>query len=636
MWHMADDRWVVTRGPRFVALNVLLIVLATAHALVVLLGPTDPARLLADVALRGSLRTAALRSTVLVAVAVALGLGLAIWAARRRGVAATTVVAIALPLAGIGLVPYVLDPAAWRTAPVLFIALTTAFVGWCAVAARLPPGLVRLGQRLAPTAARIAPAVVALAIALWVGFVAVHTIWNHRSLGTSAYDLGIQENVVWNTLHGHFFESSIMAEGHYLGVHASLVLLLAVPFYALAQRSESLLVLQALLLGVAAWPLFLTGRRLLGGTAAGVVVAALWLLHPGVHGAAFYDFHALAFAPLFLFAAAWALTSERPLAAAVAVVLLLTVKEDMSLVVALLGIAVLLAGRWRQGSLLVAAGVVAYLVLQHGVIPHFAGGHHSYTWYYTDLIPRGAGPAALVATAAIDPVYVLRYALSADRVLYLLQLLAPFAFVPLLGLEGWVLTSYGLATSLLASRPPLHQLGFQYALLTAAPAAVAFVLVAARLAPQRCRRVLVAALVLAAVACWQYGMFGPRVEFRGGFKTVDFAYDQTDRERYREVRELAGLIPADASVTASEALVPHVAARRWVETIRFAAGRPGRRYDYFFILRNAERRELARMPEVSGQVDYELVRGGRWCSLLRRKAVDNPVPDLDRPANGRG
>ncbi len=292
----------------------------------------------------------------------------------------------------------------------------------------------------------------------------------------------------------------------------------------------------------------------------------------------------------------------------------------MSLVVALSGIVVLLAGRRRVGGLLVATGIATYLVLQHGVIPHFAGGVHSYTWYYADLIPRGASPAALVTTVAINPLYVLRFALSPERVLYALQMLVPFGLVPLLGLEGWVLTSYGLATSLLASRPPLHELGFQYALLSVAPAAVGFVLVAARMRPLWRRRALAAALALAAVTCWQYGMFGPRMDFRGGFGTVDFEYGDTDRERYREVRELAALIPPEASVTASEVLVPHVAARRLVETIRYAPNRPGRHYDYFFILRNAEPRELARMPEVTNLVDYELVRRGRWCTLLRRTA----------------
>ena len=618
-------RWrLLERGPRFVVVNAALIVLAAGHGLAVLLGPSSPASLLREVALRAELRAPALRAFLVATVLVAIALGLVIWWTRRRGGTAAAAVAAALPAAGLGLVPYGLDPIAWRMAPLLLTVLATALAGWCAVAARLPAPVARLRWRVLPWSERLAAPVLVLAAAGWIGFVAVHTIHHHWSLGTAAFDLGIHDNVVWNTLHGRFFESAIEAEGNHLGVHTSFVLLLVVPFYALAPRAETLLVIQSMVLGLAAWPLFLLGRRLLGGAASGAVLALLWLLHPGVHGAAFYDFHALSFAPLFLFAAVAALAAERPWWAALWLLLLLSVKEDMSLLVVLLGGAALLAGRRRSGLLLAATGVVAYLVLQRTVIPHFAGAGHSYTWYYADLIPPGSGPAALLATLTVDPLYVLRYALSPERALYLAQLLAPFAWLPLLGLEGWVLTSYGLATSLLASRPPLHQLGFQYPLVTVAPAAVALALVAARRPPAWRRRGLAAALALAALLCWQYGMLGPRHDFHGGFTTVDFDYDATDRERHREVRELVALIPPDASVTASEALVPHVADRRLVETVRYAANRPGRHFDYFFLLRGTEARELARMPEVRNRVDYELVRQGRWCSLLRRTAPPPP------------
>lgn len=596
-----------------------VIAVSVAHGVAVLAGGASPGEVVETPLLDGPARTAAVRTTAVVVAAVGVALWLACRAARRRGVPAADVVRTAAPLALVGLAPYAVAVRPWQVAPLLLLAVASAAVVGVAAVARLPRRIAGGLRRAAPHAERWAPAALGIAVVAWIAFVAVHTVLNHWSLGTSAYDLGIQENVVWNTLHGRPFETAIMDEGSYLGVHASFVLLLAVPFYALAERSETLLILQAAVLGGAAWPLYLLARRLLAGRLAAAVVALLYLLHPGVHGAAFYDFHAVAFAPLALFLAAWALAAGRRWTAVAAVLLLLSVKEDMSILVALLGVLDVVSGRRRRGALLVAAGVAAYLLLQHGVIPHFAGGAHSYSWYYEELIPAGEGPRGLVTTVATQPLAVMRFVATPERALYLMQMLAPFGFALLLGPAGWILTSYGLAISLLASRAPLHQIGFQYALVTVAPAAVATVCVLGRLPAERRRRALAAALVLASLCSYQFGMLGHREGFRGGFRTVDFDYDETDRERYREVRRLAALIPPGDSVTASERLVPHVAQRRRLETIRLAPGKPGQRYDWFFILHGEERDQLARMPEVSRLVGYELVEHGRWCTLLRRR-----------------
>lgn len=133
----------------------------------------------------------------------------------------------------------------------------------------------------------------------------------------------------------------------------------------------------------------------------------------------------------------------------------------MAIVVVLLGIVALLERDRRRGAILVAIGPAAYVVLQQMVIPHFAGGAHSYAWYYAEMIPRGEGPAGLLTTILVNPVHTLKVALTQPRILFVLQLFAPLALLPLCTARGAVLVSYGLASTLLASRPPLHQIGFQ-------------------------------------------------------------------------------------------------------------------------------------------------------------------------------
>lgn len=452
-------------------------------------------------------------------------------------------------------------------------------------AARPPAGPRRLAAALA----------LAAGIAGYVGYVSYHTILNHHSLGTAAFDLGIYENVFWNSIHGRWFESSLELPGNHLGVHTTFVLVPLFAVYRLLPSTETLLVLQTLALGLAAWPLYLFVCRVLGGRAAGLTVAAIWLTHPAVGGANFDDFHALAFLPVPYFLLAWAWRARRERTFWIALALLLSVREDAALLAAPFGVALAVGGERRRGLTVAAIGAAAWVVLQFGVIGSF-DRPHDFTSYFSGAFP----------------------ALSPAKLLYLVQIFAPLGFLCFAGVRGFVLTAYGLALTLLAEREPLYQLGFHYPLLLLPPAFVGLALALERRPRLRRPGIAVAAL-LAALTCLQYGMFYPRRHFMAGFRPVDFRYSEQERERYREVTQLAALIPPQASVTASEILVPHVARRRRVETIRYAPNRPGRRYDYYLVLRGLRVDRLERLPEVTGLVEYEPVRRGKYCDLLRRR-----------------
>ena len=63
-----------------------------------------------------------------------------------------------------------------------------------------------------------------------------------------------------------------------------------VPIYALAPRAETLLIIQATLIGAAVIPLFLFSRNRLGPYQA-VSIAAMYVFYAPLHGGNLYDFH---------------------------------------------------------------------------------------------------------------------------------------------------------------------------------------------------------------------------------------------------------------------------------------------------------------------------------------------------------
>lgn len=525
------------------------------------------------------------------------------------------------PLTLLPLAFYVFATDSWTASPVLLYAITTAACAVCVWRTEIPRRQSRWTPP--PVLQRYGPGVlVGIAVALYIVYVSIYTIQNHWSLGTAAFDLGIQENTIWNTVHGEPFFSSLTG-GHYLGVHTSLVLLLVAPVYALAPATETLLVVQAMVLGLAALPLFLLARKVLENGWQAAIIALLWLTHPAVGGANFYDFHPIAFSPLFLFTAVYFWWCQRWRPFWISIAFLLSVKEELSIIVVLLGIVTLLGGNRRQGFQLVALGAVAYVVLQHVVIPHFAGGDHSYAWYYSDIIPAGEGPRGLVTTALLNPLFTLKFSLTAPKVLFVFQLFAPLALLPFFTARGWVLISYGLAATLLASRPPLHQIGFQYALTLLALGFVGALLALLRFSGDNRRRATTAAVLLAVVTCFHYGMIWPRHDFRGGFHTIDFTYSASDHAQYEELKALVAQIPDEASVLASETLVPHVAQRRIVETVRHVHDGKYPSFDFILIFNDGSAQRLRELPRFHGLLGYDFPQRSEHFILFKAKVNEN-------------
>ncbi|MER3450373.1 MAG: hypothetical protein C4315_11620, partial [Chloroflexota bacterium] len=162
----------------------------------------------------------------------------------------------------------------------------------------------RLKDRL-PWASRIQPgAMVGGLVVSYFAMWATFSYLRHASFHSHAYDLGILAQVMWNTVNGRPFLTTVMFEytSNLLAHHFSPILLLIAPLYALWPRPETLLVVQAAALALAAIPFYCIGRRL-GGEATGLALAVAYWLYPAAHYVNLFDFHEIALAvPLLAFA----------------------------------------------------------------------------------------------------------------------------------------------------------------------------------------------------------------------------------------------------------------------------------------------------------------------------------------------
>jgi uncharacterized membrane protein len=387
----------------------------------------------------------------------------------------------------------------------------------------------------------------------------------HRKLLTSIYDLGLFENLLYNTLHG---AHGIALTFPYFAVHAELILYPLLPFYWLVPRTETMLILQSAFLGLSTIPLFLLARHWLRNGWQAFVLTVAFALYPAVHGPNLYDFHFLTLSVFFILWAAYFLTVRRWRWFWVAVVLAMSCREDVALGLAAVGLALAALGHRRRVCLIVGVvGTLWFVTMKFLWMRSF--GPATFAEYYAGLVAPGeAGFGSVLRTLISNPLFVVATVFTREKLIVALHLLVPLAFLPVRQRRTVPLLLPGfLVLGLSTSRAAILQLSFQYVChFTPYLFIAAAVALAVRPQPRRWPA-LAAVLAGSIIACGQFGAL--RYDHVGsGFQTVSLAWTDADAEHYADMKALAAMIPPDASVSAGEHEGPHLARRRVLVTVK--------------------------------------------------------------------
>jgi uncharacterized membrane protein len=288
-------------------------------------------------------------------------------------------------------------------------------------------------------------------------------IMRHASFNSSGFDLGIFDQVVWNTLHGRiFFYTTTGQPLLHLSNHADLILFLVAPFYLIYSGPEMLLFLQAAAIGLGGLPLFWLAREKLESDLAAISLLLAYLLFPTLAVVTLWDFHPPALAVGFLMYAFYFLVKRKPAWFLLCAVLAMTCKEHIALVVAFMGLYALIRYRdWVLGTLTILLALGYFVAIMYWIIPTYSViGDHIFLGFYSHL---GDSPIEIVVNAVTRPDIVLKDLLQPDKLGYLRDVLIPFAFLPLLGLPVLLIGTPAFAINLLSNNPAMHfAFGGQY------------------------------------------------------------------------------------------------------------------------------------------------------------------------------
>jgi uncharacterized membrane protein len=391
---------------------------------------------------------------------------------------------------------------------------------------------------------------------------ATFALFRHWHFQSGAYDLGILDQALW---HYSRLERPVNTIGDYsniLGDHFHPILLLLAPLYWLVPRPETLLVAQAILLAVSALPVHSFIRRRHPAPVA-LVLTAAYVSHWAMQKTAARDFHELAFAPLLVALVVWAIDRERFRVFWCAAVALLFVKEDLAPFVAFLGLFLLVRRRVWHGVAALIVGLGFFALVVGWVMPALSGGNG---YRYASSFAQLGGIQGIAVLALTKPWRLLTLLVSpAPKLRLMLLWLGPFAFLPLFSPYGLLLLP--IAATRLLSATELHWFAdFHYsaplAPILAMAAGDGLARVAARVLEEPVRRRTV--LALAILTLGLCSLLPSKLPFWRLLSPRWYALTASDRTG----REALRVIPADASVAAQDAIVPHLSRRARIYPLR--------------------------------------------------------------------
>ncbi len=212
---------------------------------------------------------------------------------------------------------------------------------------------------------------------LWLAMLAYATYFSYLTLvryaafESRALDMGNLNQAIWNTANGNWFHlTNEPGTINRLSLHVEPIIIPISWLYWLHRGPETLLVLQACVVALGALPLFALARFTLKSEWMALLFALVFLLNPTIQAANWLEFHPLTLAPTLLIAAFFFLVIDRPGWFAFFAILAASCKEEIALLIFMIGLYAFLILRRRKLGLITMAlslfwALFAVLVIQN-------------------------------------------------------------------------------------------------------------------------------------------------------------------------------------------------------------------------------------------------------------------------------
>jgi uncharacterized membrane protein len=353
-------------------------------------------------------------------------------------------------------------------------------------------------------------------------FFAYYGLSRHNNYLSSINDLGHFDQAIWGFLEGKpFLNTDVFSEAtSRLGIHFDPILIVFVPFYWFAPSVNWLIIAQSLALPLACLPIYALALKVSRSELTALLWASIYLLSPFMWSAASWDFHPVSLATPLISLAYLSVEEKNYLKLFLSCLFVLLCKEHFGLLVVGFGLLWYIKHRESKRSFfLLLLGGGGFLLVMKALIPAFSRtGQHLMLSKASGQLSRYGWLGDSLGDIAINfishPIDITRHVLfSMHGWKYLLFLLLPLLFLPLLGFEFLIPGLGDLLVNLLSSNPMPRSI-FAYHSVTLVPVFI----VSAIYGSQRLfllsenltiKKQLVILLLLTAFLGWRFFPFFP-------------------------------------------------------------------------------------------------------------------------------
>ncbi|MCD6579373.1 DUF2079 domain-containing protein [bacterium] len=268
----------------------------------------------------------------------------------------------------------------------------------------------------------------------WMIIISILRVLQYFSFGTNTYDLGIYYYAFNNTLHGKlFFEPFHGIFTSHFGVHFTPTLLLLVPIYAIFQHPLALMLFQVIFVGVSAYFLYKICLLFIDEKKTFIVII-IYLLFRQLLSGTMYDFHPIALFPLLFFAFYYEiLTKKRVLIFTLLLILILGLKEDLSLYMIFFGVILFFKYNKKAGLLTFLYALLYFPAVYFVILPLFytkGGFYLFFNWSHL-----GNSFVNVIKNLILHPIIAFKMSWFGKGLLKLLNFFAPLLFVEFLAID---------------------------------------------------------------------------------------------------------------------------------------------------------------------------------------------------------
>jgi len=243
-------------------------------------------------------------------------------------------------------------------------------------------------------------------------------------------DLGIQNQIIWNSSFGRLFINTCSETTNFLGAHIALNLLFVVPFYWFFHSPITLLIFQSAILSLGAFPLYLLARILLKNNVIASLFSFLYLLSVPLHGANLFEFHEEIFAPVFLLFSFYFIEKDNSIGTIISLVFVIITKENLGPITSFIGLYLIFyKKKYYLGGVIFLLSIIYTLTALNLILPYFGNGKLALgVVYHTIGLDKGILEA--ISKVIKHPVEIIDFVFTPKKITYVFMQFGLLLFLP--------------------------------------------------------------------------------------------------------------------------------------------------------------------------------------------------------------